>query len=85
MYYSQRSWLSMNTGVSEENTPPEKTTRRKISCQSTKSGAGEQFLPLDCRATVSARGPLRTHARAVAPVCFRGTRYLIRRMDKPSP
>ena len=38
-----------HTGVCEkENTPPEKQRLGKISCQSTKSGSGEQFLLRDC-------------------------------------
>ena len=44
------------TGVSEKNTPPEKNEVRKISLQSAKSGAGEQFLPLDCRAELDPKG-----------------------------
>ena len=34
----------------KEITPPENNTRWNISFQSAKSGAGEQFLLLDCRA-----------------------------------
>ena len=36
--------------VSVKNTPPEKKTVGKMSFQSTKAGAGLQFLPLDCMA-----------------------------------
>ena len=36
--------------------PPENTTHCNISFQSTKSGAGEQFLLLDCRARACAKG-----------------------------
>ena len=39
-----------------ENTPPENETLWKISFQSTKSGAGEQFLPLDGIARARIRG-----------------------------
>ena len=37
----------------KRNTPPEKRTPGKISLKNTKSGAGEEFLLLDC--TVKAR------------------------------
>ena len=40
----------LSTGVCEKNTPPERKTLGTISLKSTKSGAGEQFLPLDCMA-----------------------------------
>ena len=40
----------------QKSTPPEKSTRRNICFQSAKSGAGEQFLLLDCRARTSAQG-----------------------------
>ena len=40
---------TIDTSVCEENTPPEKKTLGERSLQSAKSGAGEQFLPLDCR------------------------------------
>ena len=40
--------------VSVKNNPPEKKTPWKISFRSTKSGAREEFLLLDCRA--SAKG-----------------------------
>ena len=33
-----------------KNIPPEKRTRGKISFKNTKSGAGEQFMPQDCKA-----------------------------------
>ena len=36
------------TGVCEKDIPPEKNTHCKIGFQSTKSGAGEQLLSLDC-------------------------------------
>ena len=36
-----------HTGVCENNTPSEKTTPRDVGSQSTKSGTGEQPLPLD--------------------------------------
>ena len=39
-----------------KNTSPEKNTRWKISFQSTKPRAGEQFLLLDCRARACAKG-----------------------------
>ena len=48
-----------DTGVCEKSTPPEKNNRHWIvSFQSTKSGAGEQFLLLDCRARACAKGAL---------------------------
>ena len=37
-----------DTDVREKNVPPEKATLGKTSFQSTKSGSGEQSLPLDC-------------------------------------
>ena len=40
--------FTMFTGVCEKNTPPQKKTLWEISLKSTKSGTGEQFLPLDC-------------------------------------
>ena len=39
-----------------KNTPPEKTKYGKISFQSVKSVAGEQFLPLACRANARPKG-----------------------------
>ena len=50
--------LHAPSGVCEKNTPPEKNTCGKISFQSTKSGAGEQFLLQDCRARACAKGTL---------------------------
>ena len=50
--------VNVDTGVCEKNTPPEKKTLRKIGSQSGKSGAGEQFLPLDCKAEVHLKGVL---------------------------
>ena len=44
-----------HTGVCEKNTPPEKRTLGKIGFRSTKSGAGEQFLPLECKAKACAK------------------------------
>ena len=38
-----------HTGICEKNTPPENNTHWKISFQSSKSSAGEQFVLLDCR------------------------------------
>ena len=56
--YCAREELSCgrNTGVCEKSTPPEKSTHRNTSFQSTKSGAGEQFLLLHCRARACAKG-----------------------------
>ena len=48
--------FSCDSRVCEKNTPPEKKTCGKSSFQSTKSGAGEQFLPLDCFAKARAKG-----------------------------
>ena len=45
-----------DTGVCEKNTPPEKKTCEKIGFQSTKAGAGQQFLLLDCRARARIEG-----------------------------
>ena len=39
-----------DTGVCEKNTPPERKTLWTISLKSTKSGTGEEFLLLFCRA-----------------------------------
>ena len=44
------------TDVCGKKTPPEKKTIGKISLQSTKSGAGEQLLPLDCKARAHLEG-----------------------------
>ena len=38
---------TVHTGVCEENTPPERRTRRKISFRYTESWAGERFLLQD--------------------------------------
>ena len=45
-----------HTGACEKNTPPKKKTREVISFENAKSGAGEQFLLLDCRARACAKG-----------------------------
>ena len=42
--------------MSVKKTPPENDTLGKVSLQSTKSGAGEQFLLLDCRAEARIKG-----------------------------
>ena len=39
-----------------DHCPPEKNTCEKTSLQSAKSGAGEQFPPLDCKAKAGAKG-----------------------------
>ena len=39
-----------------QNTPPERSTHWNISPQGTESGAGEQFLLLDCSARACAKG-----------------------------
>ena len=44
------------TGVCEQKHPPEKSSHWNIGFQSTKSGAGEQFLLLDCRAMACTKG-----------------------------
>ena len=49
-YYSNNNNNSSSTGICEKNTPPDKKTGWKISFESAKSGAGLQFLSLDCRA-----------------------------------
>ena len=43
-------------GVCERNYPPDERTRRNISTQNTKSGAGEQFLLLGRDAKVRVKG-----------------------------
>ena len=50
------TWGEYDTGVSEKNTPPGRKTLWKIGFQSTESGAGMQFLPLDCLAKARAKG-----------------------------
>ena len=45
-----------DTGVCEQNTPPEKTTLGDMSFRSTTSGAGEQFLLQDCMAKADVKG-----------------------------
>ena len=42
--------------VSVKNTPPEKKTHGTISFKNTKSGAGEQLLPVDCMAMARMKG-----------------------------
>ena len=49
---------SHDTGVCKKETPPEKKTCEHISLENTQSGAGEQFLLLDCRARACAKGVL---------------------------
>ena len=44
-----------DSGVCEKITPEEKKTREHVCFENTKSGAGEQFLLLDCRARACAR------------------------------
>ena len=44
------------TAVCEKNTPLKKNTCEKMSFQIAKSGAGEQFLSLDCRARAPTKG-----------------------------
>ena len=44
------------TGVCEKNTPPEKKKDGNIGFGNTESGAGEQFLLLDCMAKARAKG-----------------------------
>ena len=61
--------MMRDTGVCETNTPPEKKTLGKTSLQSAKSGAGEQFLPLDCRANAHIKGVV-FHRRQCR--CFTG-------------
>ena len=48
--------VNVDTGVCEKNTPPEKKTCGKITFRSIQSGAGEQFLPQDCRARTRRKG-----------------------------
>ena len=45
--------LGNATGVCEKTTPPEKRALGKISFNNIKSGAGEEFMLLFCRAKVS--------------------------------
>ena len=47
---------SQSIQVSEKHTPLKKTTRGRTSSQSTQSGAGEQFLPLDIGANARRKG-----------------------------
>ena len=50
-------WITrIYTGVCEKNTPRENDAHWNVSLQSTRSGAGEQFLLLDCRARACAEG-----------------------------
>ena len=46
----------ITTSVCERSIPPDKKTGGKRSFEKTKLGAGEQFLPLDCRAKAGAQG-----------------------------
>ena len=43
-------------GVREKNTPLEKETLERISSKNIRSGAGEQFLPLRCKAKAPVKG-----------------------------
>ena len=56
MYVCIYIYICICICVCEKNTPPENHIRGKISFQSTKSGAGEQFLLLDCKARAFAKG-----------------------------
>ena len=47
--------LSLVIDVCGKSTPPEKNKYGKTSFKSTKSGAGEQFPPPDCKAKARAR------------------------------
>ena len=55
MRVTSLDYLSAIPVVCEKRTPPGKNILVKTSFQSTKSGGGEQFLPLDCRATARAK------------------------------
>ena len=57
-YYVKVAMVEVVIPVSVKNTPPEKDSLGKIGLQNAKSGAGEQFLPLDCRAEVHLKGVL---------------------------
>ena len=46
-----------DTGVCEQiNTSPDKKTLGSVGLKNTKSGGGDQFLLLDCRATARRKG-----------------------------
>ena len=55
-----KSWeltvVNILASVGTKNIPPEKKTCGKTSSQITKAGAGEQSLPLGCRATARVKG-----------------------------
>ena len=52
----------------EKKAPPDGKTLGSISLKSTKSGGGEQFLLLDCRATARRKGMLFFTATGVSYV-----------------
>ena len=52
---TDRKLNTCHTGVCERTTPPKNHTRWSVSFQKTKSGAGEQFLLLDCKARACAK------------------------------
>ena len=54
--YRERERMGYDTGVCGQINPWEKNTHGNMSCQSTKSGAGLQFLLWDCRARACAKG-----------------------------
>ena len=69
-------------GVCEKDTPPEKSTHWNSSFQNTKSGAGEQFLLLDCRARACAKGLFFFHTHryhSCAGVTIISTTYIFRK------
>ena len=52
----QKTVQKVHAAVCEKNTPPENYDLGKIILQNAKSGAGELFLPPDCRARAHLKG-----------------------------
>ena len=46
----EQTGRGIHTGVCEKSTPPEQKALGTIGMKITQSGAGEQFLPQDCKA-----------------------------------
>ena len=56
VHVSEGYTVQLQVSVGKTNTPPENDAHWKISFQSTNSGAGEQFMLLDCMAKARVKG-----------------------------
>ena len=66
-YLENASSAHVHTGVCEKNNPLDKKTLRSMSLKSTRSGGGEQFLMLPCRAKARAARVLLSRAPVSPP------------------